>query len=321
MASPETPLVSVVTPVYNGAAYLEECIESVLQQSWQHFEYVIVDNASTDRTGEIAELYASKDERVRVVRNDTLLPIIPNWNLAMRQIAPESVYTKVLHGDDLLFTECIEKMVELAEAHSEVGIVGAFRLDGDVPRPSPGIAHGRPVVSGREVVGDTLRQRYSVFGSPSNLLLRSQLVRERPDFYDARYLHADKAVCFELLERCDFGWVPQILSYTRIHDDSESSTTADRLGTKRLENLLMLREYGPRHLPADELRGLLERAEQEHYRFLARRLLRPEVRRHHRERMADHGIPLDAWKLAVGCFREAFFRLLPRDLERLSNAD
>jgi glycosyltransferase involved in cell wall biosynthesis len=319
MASVAAPLVSVVTPVYNGEAYLEECIESVLQQSWPDFEYVIVDNASTDRTGEIAELYASKDERVRVVHNDTLLPIIPNWNLAMRQIAPESAYTKVLHGDDLLFRDCIEKMVALAEAHAEVGIVGAYRLDGDVPRPSPGLPHGRPVVPGREVATETLRQRYSVFGSPSTLLLRSSLVRERPDFYDARYLHADKAVCFELLERCDFGFVPQILTYTRIHGDSQSSVTADRLGTKRLENLLMLREYGPRLLSANEMRELLDDSEQRHYRFLARRLLRPEVRRHHRERMAKHGVTLDPWKLALACVREAFFRILPRDLDRLSN--
>jgi glycosyltransferase involved in cell wall biosynthesis len=319
MDSVAPPLVSVITPVYNGEAYLEDCIESVLSQTWQRWEYVIVDNASTDRTGEIAELYASKDDRIRVVHNDRLLPIIPNWNLTMRQISSDSVYTKVVHGDDLLFRNCIEKMVDLAEDHPEAGIVGAYRLDGNVPRPSPGLPHTERVFRGVDVARETLRQSYSVFGSPSSLLIRSALVRERPDFYDARYLHADKAVCMELLKRCDFGFVPQILTYTRIHGDSQSTVTADRLGTRLLENLLMLREFGPSLLTVEELRERISRQERRHYRFLARRLLRPEVRRHHRERMAAHGLGFDAWKLAVACVYEGISRLLPRDLDRLAN--
>ena len=314
MASAAPPLVSVITPVYNGGAYLEECIESVLSQSWRHWEYVIVDNCSSDRTGEIAEIYAGKDERIRVVHNDQLLPIIDNWNLAMRQISLESRYTKVLHGDDLLFRECIEKMVALAEGHPSVGIVGAYRLDGCTPRPRPGLPHTQTVFSGVAVAADTLRLRHSVFGSPSTLLIRSNLVRERPDFYDHRYLHADKASCLELLQRCDFGFVPQLLTYTRLHGESQSSTTADRLGTRVLENLLMLREFGPSLLPEDELREHLARHERRHYRFLARRLFRPEVQRHHRERLARHGHELSPWKLAAACVTGSLAQLLPPGL-------
>ena len=67
------PLVSVVTPVYNGAAFVSECIESVLAQTYENWEYVIVDNCSTDGTAEIAAGYASSDPRIRLVANDRFL--------------------------------------------------------------------------------------------------------------------------------------------------------------------------------------------------------------------------------------------------------
>ncbi|HWH03492.1 MAG TPA: glycosyltransferase family 2 protein, partial [Gemmatimonadales bacterium] len=69
-----TPLVSVVTPVYNTGKYLAECIESVLAQTFTDFEYVILDNASTDDSPEIIARYARRDPRIRVVRNERLLP-------------------------------------------------------------------------------------------------------------------------------------------------------------------------------------------------------------------------------------------------------
>ena len=61
------PLVSVVTPVHNGEAFLRECIESVLAQTYSHWEYIIVDNCSTDRTLEIASEYAIKDTRIKIL--------------------------------------------------------------------------------------------------------------------------------------------------------------------------------------------------------------------------------------------------------------
>ena len=70
ISNPNPPLVSVVTPVYNGETTLCECIESVLAQTYPNWNYVIVDNCSTDRTHDIAQEYAVKDARIRVHRND-----------------------------------------------------------------------------------------------------------------------------------------------------------------------------------------------------------------------------------------------------------
>src|SRR5690606_33082192 len=80
-------LVSVVTPVYNGAKYLRECIESVLAQSYGDLEHVILDNASSDETRDIAEEYARADRRIRIFANERTVPMVENWNRALEKVA------------------------------------------------------------------------------------------------------------------------------------------------------------------------------------------------------------------------------------------
>src|SRR5574337_256675 len=126
MTPDSNPLVSVVTPVYNGEPYLRECIESVLSQTYANWDYTIVNNCSTDRTVEIAQEYAIKDSRIRIRNNETFVPVIANYNNALRQISPQSQYCKVVAADDWLFPECLEKMVRLAQKHPSVIIVGAY---------------------------------------------------------------------------------------------------------------------------------------------------------------------------------------------------
>ncbi|HWO28227.1 MAG TPA: glycosyltransferase family A protein, partial [Candidatus Acidoferrum sp.] len=116
----EEPLVSVLTPVYNGEEFLAECIESILNQSYKNFEYLIVNNCSTDRTLEIALDYAKEDRRIRVHDNREFLGVIANHNLAFSLISPAATYCKVVSADDFIFSECLVRMVELAERNPSV---------------------------------------------------------------------------------------------------------------------------------------------------------------------------------------------------------
>ena len=152
--STSEPFVSVVTPVYNCGPYIAECIESVLNQTYRNFEYLIVNNCSTDNTQEIANSYAQKDSRIRVSNNTEFVGVIANHNNAFNQMSHESKYCKVVSADDWLFAECVGKMVELAEAHPTVGIVARMHA---LILPAYGVGHRL----GPAVDDDTAIQRRS----------------------------------------------------------------------------------------------------------------------------------------------------------------
>src|SRR5215471_7609362 len=130
MSTELQPRVSILTPVYNGAAHLTECIESVLRQTYSNWDYTIVNNCSTDDTLAIAQKYAAQDPRIRVVNNERFLRIIENHNHTIRQISPESKYCKFVFADDWLYPNCIEEMVRLAEKNPSVGLVAGFTMNG-----------------------------------------------------------------------------------------------------------------------------------------------------------------------------------------------
>lgn len=299
MSGQRQPLISVVIPVFNGAAFLAEAIASVLGQSYERFELVIVDNCSDDGTAAIAAEAAQRDGRVRVVTNTRHLPMMANWNAAMAQVSAEAQYVKVLHTDDLLFPECLERMVAVAEAHPEVVVVGAYRLfDGKVDLD--GLPFPDTLVPGRAVVRASLRQEIHVFGSPSSTLLRAAAVRAQPAFYNEANIHADTEACYRLLLQGDWGQVHQVLTYTRRHL-KQNSTRTRRLDTHRAASLGDLLRYGPQVFDSAEQRAELQRQLDNYYRFLAGARLagRREVLDYHREALAGLGHPISLRRLVL----------------------
>src|SRR6516164_7127706 len=172
-----TPLVSVLTPVYNGGEFLEQCIESVLAQSFSDYEYIIVNNCSTDNTLAIARHYELRDHRIRVHNNTDFLGVIENHNLAFSLMSPATKYCKVVSADDFIFPHCLEQMVNFADAHQSVGMVGCYMLAGK-KMMNVGLEYERSVVSGRDICRETLLGGLHVFGSPTSLLYVSDLIRK-----------------------------------------------------------------------------------------------------------------------------------------------
>src|ERR1700730_17167571 len=121
-------LISVVTPFHNTAAYLAQCIESVLAQSHSHFEYILVDNCSTDGSGDIANAYARRDPRLRMIRRSQLLSQVQNYNRALTEISNGSEYCKIVQADDFIFPECLSLMVQSFERSESIGLVSSYWL-------------------------------------------------------------------------------------------------------------------------------------------------------------------------------------------------
>lgn len=293
------PRVSVLTPVYNGERYLAECIESVLRQTWPHFEYVIVDNASTDATAEIIAAYAARDPRIRVHRNARLVPVVANHNIALRHASADAAWCKFVSADDVLFPECLEKMLALALDHPSVGLISAYQVTG--PHVTVGgLPYPSSLTSGRTIARASLLGQLSVFGSSTVHMVRADLVRGRDSFYDESILHADEAACYDVLQTSDFGFVHDLLTYERRHRATITHSIARRLNTYLLAHMKMLKTYGPVYLTPREYDCVVRERMAAYYKYLSRALLTParhQVWKFHTEGLADLGFPVQRHRL------------------------
>jgi glycosyltransferase involved in cell wall biosynthesis len=294
------PLVSVVTPFYNTHEFLAECIESVLAQTCQDFEYILIDNQSTDGSSEIAQSYASRfPEKIRVVRTASFLSQVANYNFALTCISSVSKYCKMVQADDWIFADCLTRMIEVAEAHPSVGIVAAYQLEGEQigldGLPWPGAE-----VSGREVCRRYYLKRQYLFGTPTSLLMRSDLVRARNPFYDERYAPFEDAhVCFDLLKTANFGFVHELLTFSRTQDESILAGVRP-FGGMLLFRLAVVIAHGRDYLSAEEYDRCLKDAERPYFLFLGTSALKGKNKafwEFHRRGFASINYSLDQWFL------------------------
>jgi glycosyltransferase involved in cell wall biosynthesis len=265
------PLVSVVTPFHNTAEYLAECIESVIHQSYQNWEYILLDNCSTDGSDQIARKYAASERRIRLMRNNTLLPQVQNYNAALSHISAQSSYCKMVQADDWIYPECLERMVKVAESDPSVGIVSSYALWGDRIL-GDGLPYTTTVVPGPEICRQQLLTSLFLFGSPTTLLYRSEIVRGTSPFFDPSTLHDDTDACYRILRTWKLGFAHQILSFSRV-DKSSVMARARQFGAEPIDKLLQLSKFGPVYLESNELAACLETCKSDYYRFLARRFL------------------------------------------------
>ena len=109
----DTPLVSILIPVYNREQYVGPCIESALNQSFSDFELIIVDNCSTDATWKVCQRFAERDSRTRTFRNVTNIGPVRNWLRCIEEARGR--FGKILFSDDLLMPRYLERVIPLLE--------------------------------------------------------------------------------------------------------------------------------------------------------------------------------------------------------------
>lgn len=316
MSDDSAPLVTVVTPVYNNAAYLAECIESIRAQTYPNWEYVIVNNRSTDGTREIAHRYAAQDKRIRVHDNETFLPIIANHNSALRRISPDSKYCKLVFADDWIFARCLEEMVSVAEKHPSAAFVSCYGLDGQNV-VWDGLPYPGQLTPGKDICRRYFLHGLYVFGTGTSILYRSDVVRCCDPFYNESNTHADTESCVSLLRDHDFGFVHQVLAFTRHRADSQFHGDL-RANTVVAARLLELTRYGRDFLSHEELSLCIDRKLDEYYNFLAVSVIRGNRDRafwtFHRSWLAAYGGGFSALRLA-GAIAARFLRAASNPFE------
>ncbi|MCX7629482.1 MAG: glycosyltransferase [Geminicoccaceae bacterium] len=215
MSEAAAPLITVGLPVFNGEAYLEEAIRSVLAQTFEDWELIVSDNASTDRTAEIARDLAASDRRVRYLRNEHNLGAAANYNRTFA--LARGRYFKWLAHDDRLLPEYFAKTVRVLDADPEVvlcnGTVAYIDEKGEIIGTYRSVLH--------LASGERPSERFAALVLNSHacvdffgLIRRSALERS---LLHAPFHGADRALLAQLALRGRMVQIPEPLVQMREH--------------------------------------------------------------------------------------------------------
>jgi len=231
---PPAPLVSVGLFVYNGERFIEETLQSILKQTFTDFELIISDNASTDRTGQIAQAHAERDNRIRYYRSEKNMGA--GWNVRRVYELATGKYFKQAAADDLLEPDFLRLCVEALEndpscvvAYPKTKVVdenGKFIENYVMPTKTNA---GDAVARFREMLlVDTWA--YQIFG-----VMRMSALRRIPP--QGSYVSSDKILLARLSFLGPFYEVPEYLFISRHHGGQSIRTLPTRLKQPRLFRL------------------------------------------------------------------------------------
>ena len=270
------PLISVLITVYNRERYLAASVCSVLTQTMQDFEVVIVDDGSTDGSVEIAQNYGAREARVRFFQNERNLGDYAN-RMRAAELA-RGKYIKYVDSDDILYPYSLAILVEAMEAHPDATLGLSHSLPED-EQPYPW------KLSPAEAWRKQFLGRGCLSCGPSGAIIRRDAFKEIGGFRDWGVLN-DADLWYRMAARRPVVLLPPGLVWWRRHEQQEF--TKDKASMAYLERgfALTLATLSSPECPLDESerQAALARARQHH----ARRLLSLATRGRQ---------PIQAWRL------------------------
>jgi len=183
------PLISVVMSVYNAEKYLDESIQSILSQTYSNFEFIIINDGSTDKSLKIIESYAKNDNRIVVISRENK-GLIASLNEGI--VKAKGKYIARMDADDISLPKRLDKQVNLMEARPNVGICGtAIKMFFDQEKEKV----RRYPLTHEEIKTELLFS--SAFAHPT-VMMRRELIEKHQLFYNSTFEHAED---FELWTR------------------------------------------------------------------------------------------------------------------------
>ncbi|MFH1755662.1 MAG: glycosyltransferase family 2 protein [Candidatus Latescibacterota bacterium] len=212
------PRVAIGLPVFNGEKYLAETLDSLLAQTYEEFDLIISDNASTDRTEEICRDYAAGDERICYYRNDDNRGAAWNYNRVFELAGGE--YFKWAAHDDLLAPAYIERCIEVLDRDADVVLcypkTRIIDENGEAKEDYEDNLHldsAKPHMRFRHVLFDLTGECNAIFG----LIRRETLC---PTILIGNFHSSDMVLLAEMAMRGRFSEIAQRLFFRRDHPDT-----------------------------------------------------------------------------------------------------
>jgi len=209
------PRVSIGLPVYNGEEFLEEALESLCAQTFEDFELIISDNASTDKTREICEDYASKDRRIRYYRNERNFGAARNYNLVFERATAQ--YFKWAAHDDTCGKTFLERCIEILDR--DASVVLCYPKTRIIDEKGKIISNDRDSLHLQSwSAHERLRQLVTSYNlcNPIFGLMRSDVLRKTCVI--GSYIASDYILMVELCLQGKFWEVPDFLFFRRDHE-------------------------------------------------------------------------------------------------------
>lgn len=225
------PKVTVLMPVYNAERYLKESIKSILNQTFTDFEFLIINDGSTDKSVEIIESF--KDSRIRLVHNEQNMNLVPTLNRGLELSLGE--YIARMDGDDIAYPERLQKQVDFMDNNVEIGICGSWiqffdGADGVIKYPT---------------LPEEIKSQLFFVNSLAHptVIMRKALLQEYNLKYERRL-----AEDYDLWQRASFCFklanIPEVLLDYRISPGSYSNTYSPKVAPVILEMIKeMLKKF------------------------------------------------------------------------------
>lgn len=233
----QNPKVSVLIPSYNYAHYLQEAIDSVLTQTFEDFELIIVDNCSTDNTEELVMEYLQKNRRIQYFKNEENIGMYRNYNQAL--LLAKGEYIKFLNADDKFEPTLLEKFVNILDNDSTISVVTSHRQyfgsknDILIP-PFTGKVEATTAIL-------TSLKHGNWIGEPTTVMFRKNNLNL--GLFDISLLmFADQDMWLRYLRFGHLYIIDEVLSYFRIHEE-QGTVYLNNENDKQLFNSMQYAEY------------------------------------------------------------------------------
>ncbi len=209
------PKVTVLMSVYNGEKYLNEAVTSILEQTFTDFEFLIVDDASTDSTPEILQKY--KDPRINTIRNPENLGLTKSLNIGLKRAKGE--YIARMDADDVSLDHRLETQVAFMDAHPEISICGSWMV---TIGNHTGSVFSSPLLNDEIITGFLFDN--TIFHP--TVVIRKNIVLNLNEFYDEQFKQAQDMEYWVRLSNSGvkFANIGEVLLKYRIHETNIGKT-------------------------------------------------------------------------------------------------